>query len=162
MFASRQKQATARIGSDLSFADLRNAPAVLIGAYSNKWTMRMSDELRFFFDSADGVKKVRDRASRDRAWAIPKLGPDGHTPEDYAVVSRLLDSRTGESLVTAAGLTQYGTRAAGEFLTSETRMREALAGAPRDWTTRNMQVVLHTVITGNVPGPPKVVAVHFW
>jgi len=55
-----------------------------------------------------------------------------------------------------------GTQQAGEFLTSEVRLREALANAPSDWQKKNFQAVLHTSIIGQSPGPPKVVTVHFW
>lgn len=162
MLASRHKPAVLRLESGLTFGDLRSGPAVLIGGYTNTWTMQMGHELRYFFEAGDGARKIRDRASAARVWAPGELGPDGKPSDDYAIVARVLNSKTGELLITAAGVTQYGTGAAGEFLTSEVWMREAFKGAPRDWSARNIEVLLHTLVTGNVPGPPTVVAVHYW
>lgn len=162
MLASRRKPAILRLESGISFGDLRSGPAVLIGAFSNAWTMQMGHELRYFFEAADGTRRIRDRTSAGRVWAPSKIGADGKPSDDYAIVARVLDSRTGELLITIAGVTQYGTGAAGEFLTSEVRMREAFKDAPKDWRTRNVEVVLHTIVTGNVPGPPTAVAVHVW
>ena len=45
-FGRREKPAQVRIGTDTSFTDLRNSPAVLIGAFTNQWTM-LTDDLRF-------------------------------------------------------------------------------------------------------------------
>jgi hypothetical protein len=65
-------------------------------------------------------------------------------------------------VVVAAGLTGYGTQAAGEFLTNESYMEEAVRGAPAGWERKNLQLVIATeVIKGN-SGPPHVVNRHFW
>jgi len=162
LFARKDKPAQIRFGNDISFSDLRNSPAVLIGAYSNRWTLQMTDRLRFVFVLVDGVKAVEDRSVKGRRWALPNIAPDGKTPEDYAIVSRVFDSQTGELLISAAGITQYGTRAAGEFLTSEALMAAAVAQASPDWYNRNFQAVLRTRIVGETPGQPEVVATHYW
>ncbi len=90
------------------------------------------------------------------------LKPDGRTTEDYAIVSRVFDSNTGELLIAAAGITQYGTRAAGEFLTSGPLMAALAANAPGDWPKKNLQVLLRTKIVGDTPGPPSIVKSYFW
>src|SRR5262249_55600802 len=77
----------------------------------------MQDSLRFVFEQKDGTRRIRDRAG-DRTWQLPNLAPDGKTPEDYAIVSRVVSAGTGQALISAAGITQYGTRSAGEFLTT--------------------------------------------
>ena len=161
LFAARGKAVEIRYANDLSFSDLRGAPSVLIGAFSNLWTLEMTGQSRFVFEQEDGLRRIRDRAG-DRTWQLDHQDPDGKTPEDYAVVSRLFDSATGQILISAAGITQYGTRAAGEFLTDASRLTEALAKAPPDWERRNMQVLLHTAVYKGTPAPPKVVVAHFW
>jgi hypothetical protein len=88
--------------------------------------------------------------------------PSGRTNEDYAIVARVFHSRTGELLITAAGITQYGTRSAGEFLVDPKLMERALREAEPDWPEKSIQVVLHSQVIGQVPGPPEVVAVHVW
>lgn len=161
LFAVKGKPVEIRYANDLSFSDLRSSPSVLIGAFSNLWTLEMTGQLRFVFEQQDGVRRIRDR-SRDQTWQLRQLAPDGKTPEDYAIVSRLFDSATGQLLISAAGITQYGTRAAGEFLTSEARMREAVAKAPAAWPGRNLQVLLHTAVYKGTPAPPRVIATQVW
>ena len=77
-------------------------------------------------------------------------------------MSRVFDSKTGELLIAAAGITQYGTRAAGEFLTSPHLMTVLAGKAPSDWPKKNLQVLLWTKIVDETPGPPSIVATYFW
>ncbi len=44
--------------SDASFAQLREGPVVLIGAFDNAWTMRITQNLRFGFDYAGGATEA--------------------------------------------------------------------------------------------------------
>src|SRR5215469_4402511 len=54
-------------------------------------------------------------------------------PEEYAIVRRIFDAPTEKTVVSIAGMTFNGTTAAGEFLTNEKYMREALGNAPAKW-----------------------------
>jgi hypothetical protein len=82
------KPSQIRIGNGSSFDELRSSPAVLIGAYSNRWTMEMTSDLRFVFEEKDGVLWIHDRASADKKWFC-RLGlhrevessPDYWTPK---------------------------------------------------------------------------------
>jgi hypothetical protein len=158
LFSKKGKLYQMRYGADLTFGDLRYQPSILIGAFNNAWTLQTTNDLRFVFDKHP---TIRDR-SNNRIYRLPNLAPDGRTPEDYAIVSRVFDSKTGELLITAAGITQYGTRAAGEFLTSPHLMTVLAAKAPSDWPTKNLQVLLWTKIVDDTPGPPSIVATDFW
>ncbi len=161
LFARKQKTVEIRYANDISFSDLRTSPAVLIGAFSNLWTLEMTGQLRLVFEQEKGIRRIRDRVQH-RTWQLDRLASDGKTPEDYAVVSRLFDSAAGQFLISAAGITQYGTRAAGEFLVDSSRIREAVAGTQQDWQRRNLQVLLHTTIYKGTPASPRIVAVHVW
>ena len=156
------KKTQLRTGSDVSFTDLKSSPAVLIGAYSNRWTMQMTRDLQYSFTSVDDRKVVSDRTSPERFWAPSSMSPDGKVPEDYAIVSRIFHSESGEVLILAAGITQFGTQAAAEFLTDPRLLEQALRKAPPNWQRMNMQAVLKTKILGSAPGPAEVVATHFW
>jgi hypothetical protein len=147
-----------RIGNEVSFADLRSSPAVLIGAYSNRWTMQSNTAYRFGF----GPHSVVDRSQPGREWRLKEVRSDYWSPEDYAIVSRVLHSYSGETVITAAGTTNFGTRAAAEFLTNPSYLNQALAQAPPGWPQRNLQLVLHCQVIGPTPGPPRVVASHYW
>ena len=157
------KQAQFRTGYDVSFADLKSYPVVLIGAYSNRWTMQLTRDLRYRFELLGKDRKVvSDRSTPGRFWAPPTMPPDGKVAEDFAIVSRISHSESGQALILAAGITQFGSQAAGEFLTDARLLEQALRRAPADWPWMNMQAVLRTRILGSAPGPAEVIATYFW
>ena len=161
LLTARRHAFDLRFGSDLSFGDLRQGSAVLIGAFNNSWTLNMTDSLRFVFEGGDSPQMhVQDRLDRSRSW-WPKVS-DGKFSEDYAIISRILDSKTGSVLVTIAGLDHTGTRAAGEFVTNPQLIGEFVKHAPKDWSQKNLQIVLHTNVVNDIPGLPTVVAEHYW
>lgn len=158
LFARKGKLYQMRYGADLSFGDLRYQPSILIGAFNNDWTLQTTNELRFIFDKHP---IIRDR-SDNQLYAPADFKEDGRTTEDYAIISRVFDSKTGELLIAAAGITQYGTRAAGEFLTSADLMKTLAAKAPSDWPKKNLQILLRTKVVDDMPGPPSIVKAYFW
>jgi hypothetical protein len=149
---------------ETSLANLRGKPCVLVGAFNNEWNLDLTGELRFYFESeGDLANFVRDRQAPGKSdWKVVNTWPFPHPPTDYAIVSRVVNPTTEQTVVTIAGITGFGTQAAGEFLTSEAYLAEALKQAPRDWQKKNMQVVLSTRVMSGTPGPPQVLAVHFW
>ena len=161
LLTSRRHPYDLRFGSDLSFGDLREGSAVLIGAFNNNWTLNMTDSLRFVFEAGDTAEMhVQDRFDPKRSW-WPKFS-GAKFSEDYAIVSRVLDSKTGAVLVTIAGLDHTGTRAAGDFVTDPQLIADLIKQAPKDWTRKNVQIVLHTNVVNNIPSSPTVVAAYYW
>jgi hypothetical protein len=57
LFDHIDKPSQVRVGSNYSFEDLRNSPAVLVGAFNNRWTMQMTSNLRFAFVEENGDRK---------------------------------------------------------------------------------------------------------
>jgi hypothetical protein len=162
LFSARHRAYDLRFGSDLSFGDLRGASAVLIGAFNNSWTLNTTNNLRFVFDSGDSPQMhVQDRMDHSRSW-WPKFSSERKFTEDYAIISRVLDANTGSVLVTIAGLDQTGTRAAGEFVTNPQLLATLVKDAPKDWSKKNLQIVLHTNVVNGIPESPSVVAAHYW
>ncbi len=154
-----------RGGGSTSFADLRENPSVLIGAFTNDWTLRLTGQLRFTFAVLPDLDMhyVSDRLHpSNRAWQLSNVWPDWKMPLDYAIVSRVLDPTTGRVVVTAAGITDYGTAAAGEFLTNPEYLSQIVRQAPSDWQHKNMQVVLATKVIDGTAGPPQILATYFW
>jgi len=161
LLTSRHHPYDVRFGTDLSFGDLRNSSAVLIGAFNNSWTLNMTDNLRFVYESGDSPEMhVQDRFDTSRSWWPKFLGEKDS--DDYAIVSRILDSKTGSVLVIIAGLTHRGTQAAGDFTTNPELLAELIKQAPKDWGHKNLQIVLHTNVVNDIPGLPTVVASHYW
>ncbi|MEO8050992.1 MAG: hypothetical protein ABI833_11300 [Acidobacteriota bacterium] len=145
--------------------DLRDGPAVLIGAFNNSFTLRLTGALRFSFlrNPATMVNRIQDHNDpQNPKWSDDMAGPYQNLKQDYAIVSRVVDPTTGRVVVTASGLAKFGTEAAGEFLTSRSAMEEIGKGAPKDWDRKNMQIVIGTDTVGRSAGPPHVLATHFW
>ena len=162
LLTSRHHAYDLRFGSDLSFGDLREGSAVLIGAFNNSWTLNMTDNLRFVFEGGETAEmQVRDRFDASRSWR-PKISGNNRFSEDYAIISRLLDSKTGAVVVTIAGLDHTGTRAAGAFATSPELLASLMKDAPRDWNKKNLQILLHTNVVNDIPSTPTVVATYYW
>jgi hypothetical protein len=149
-----------RIDNTMSFADLRDTPAVLIGYASTKWA-EVSRNLRYFVDDNLDVSVITDYG-KPTQWSPHNYSKDWHTDEDYAIVARVHDPETHAVLVIATGCTQYGTQAAAELITRNDLLREALRGAPRDWQRKNLQIVVKVKVIGNSPASTKVVASQYW
>jgi hypothetical protein len=147
-----------RSGEDVAFGDLRQSPAILIGAFNNGWTLQMTGDLPFVFDSD---LTIMDRSDTSRRWR-PVYSSDSSVQLDYALVARLPHSKTGEPLIAIAGVTQCGTRAAAEFITSARTLKDLLKSAPKGWAAKNMEFVLQTKVVNDIPTNPTVVAIRYW
>lgn len=148
-----------------TFTDLRETPAVLIGAFDNQWTLHAVGQLRFTFvkDDATATDFVRDRQHpENNEWKLTGAWPYWDVKTDYAIVSRVLDTTTDRPVMIAAGITHYGTMAAGEFLTNPDYFGEAAAKLPRGWEKKNLQFVLRIPVINRVGGRPQVLAVQVW
>jgi hypothetical protein len=163
VFQQRGRPYQIRENNLTSFADLRASPAVLIGMFSNAWTLQLGSEFRFVPTiEGDGHHVgIVDRQHPENSWRLSRPWPSMNVSRDYALVSRVLDPATGTLLVTAAGITPFGTAAAGEFLTSPDDLERAL-GHVSDWSSRSLQIVLETQVIGGAAGAPHVVATHIW
>lgn len=147
-----------RSGSDLSFGDLRNRPSIMVGAFNNSWTLELTKDLPYSF--RNGLE-ILNRDHPDRSWSIV-MDSNHVTIDDYALITRLLISKTGGPVITVAGIGQYGTQAAAEFLVTPDKMRDLLKAAPRGWEKKNMQAVLRVKVTGYQPVAVDVVATTYW
>jgi hypothetical protein len=148
-----------------SFADLRDTPVVLIGAFDNPWTLRTADQLRFTFrkDSEQDTGMVYDsQHPENSAWKLTRYWPNWDVPVDYAIVTRMVDTTTDRPVIIAAGLTQYGTIGAGEFLSNQDYFSEAARRLPKDWQKKNLQIVLSVPVVNRIAGRPRILATHVW
>jgi len=149
--------------SDASYAQLREGPVVLIGAFDNIWTLRVTQKLRFGFESKDGVALIVDRKSpKQTTWATAWDLPYERLSRDYAIVARIHDNITGQPVIIAAGISEEGTEAAGEILYNPVYLQSLLAKAPQHWEQMNMEAVIETQVIEGHPGPPNVLAVETW
>ena len=82
--------------------------------------------------------------------------------QDFAIIGRLRNSKTGQFTVIVGGLTSRGTEAAAEFISNQSDIEKGLRDAPRDWQSKNLELVLEAKVTEGVSGPPQVVAAYYW
>jgi hypothetical protein len=158
------KETQLRIGSNYSFEDLRNSPAIVLGAFNNRWAMQLTSNLHFTFVEANGKQMIREQGQQGRNWEVKWTKHPGVwiAVEDYGLVTRLLDSKTGQFVVSVAGITAAGTQAASEFVSNSEDLEKGLRDAPPDWAQKNLQIVVHTTVTDSIPGPPEIVATYIW
>ncbi len=166
---ARNKQVLIRRGNSSSFSDLREGAAVLVGAFNNEWSLRLTRQLRYSLAlDADKhliyIKDAKNPDSRNWSWATnqprePVTGVNSPKMQDYALISRIRDAGTGHVVVVVGGLYTYGTLAAGEFLADPDLMRAVDRQIKLSGATQNLQIILETTVTDGIPGPPYVVAV---
>jgi hypothetical protein len=169
VLAARNRQVLIRRGNSSSFSDLREGAAVLVGAFNNEWSLRLTRQLRYSLamDAEKHLIYIRDAknpSSRSWSWGTDQprelaTGVNSPRIQDFALVSRIRDSETGHVVVVIGGLYTYGTQAAGEFLTDSRFMRELARSGRLNGSTGNLQIVLGTAVTDGTPGPPQVLAV---
>jgi hypothetical protein len=166
---ARDKQVLIRRGNASSFSDLREGAVVLIGAFNNEWSLRLTRQLRYSLDLDPErhliyIKDAKNPSARNWSWATnqprePLVGVNSPRMRDYALVSRIRDAGTGHVVVVIGGLYTYGTLAAGEFLTDPNLMQEVARAVNLRKTNQNLQIVLGTTVTDGIPGPPSVLMV---
>ena len=148
----------------VAFADLQASPAVLIG-FNNYWTTSLADRFRFTMERANGsdVVVLRDKKNPTRNdWSVNLSTPYNQPTTDYALIVRALNPQTGQMVIAAAGLSHFGTLAAGEFLTDPAQMKKLDAMAPRGWQQKNLEIVLSTEVIKGSPGSPRIIATDSW
>jgi hypothetical protein len=149
--------------SEATFTELREGPIVLIGAFDNIWTLRITRKLRFGFESRGGEALLVDRKNPQKAsWATAWDLPYAKLARDYAIVARIFDQTTGQPVIIAAGISEEGTEAAGEILYNPVYLDTLLAHLPAGWEDKNVEAVIATEIIQGHSGPPNILAVETW
>ena len=151
--------------SNTTLTDLRRSPSILIGAFDNSWTLRLTSPLRFHFANDPAMNKlwIEDRSDPGKHnWIMDRSQQQTGTYSDYAIVARFTDPNIEQLVVVGAGIGRGGTVAAGEFLVDANRMEEMLKQASGDWKRKNIEIVLETQVIGDRSGPPRISAVYVW
>lgn len=149
--------------SSTGFAQLREGPIVLIGAFDNPWTLRITQDLPIGFEVDDHVRKVVDRKSVPKGyWTLSWEVPNSKLARDYAVVARIRDKVTGQPVIVLAGILGEGTEAASEVVSNPVYLEAMLQKAPKNWDQLNLEAVIEANVIDGHPGPPTIVAVETW
>ena len=147
-----------RQGRDIAMGDLRGRPSIMVGGFNNPWTIELTRDLPFTFREGTRIQE-RDRPFR--TWIAPTTSRGANT-DDYALITRVLSSKTGGPSITVAGIGEYGTQAAAEFLADPEHMQTLLSDAPPGWEKKNMQAVLHVKVVDYQPVSVDVAATSYW
>jgi hypothetical protein len=153
------------ISRNVQFQDLKAGPAVIIGPLTPRWREILSADWRFSVerDPQVTVTWIQDREKPEsRAWSVEVNAAANSTSEAYALVTRVWNETLGQTVVSVAGLSPYGTTAAGEFLSDPGLLEGFAAHAPKGWDRRNIQLVIAAKRVGTSSGRPRAVASYFW
>jgi hypothetical protein len=150
-----------------TFSDFQQRPAVLIGAFNDQWTLELMSHMRYTFQHEGSLQWIVDRdhpAFRDWKNDLTQKDAQGNLAirQDYAIISRVANPRTGFITVTVAGLWGYGTLAAGRFLTDPKYLDELARQRGLRLDKGDMQIVIGTEVIQGRAGPPRVLAVTTW
>jgi hypothetical protein len=160
LFARIHKPSQPRFGSDFTYEDLRNSPAVLIGAFDNPWAVRIISDFPIVFREEGNEQWIEERAKPNQTW---RPGVDGRRgSKDFAIVARLQKSKTGQFMVVLGGVGMVGTEAAGRFVSRQGDLDAALRTAPAGWQAKNLEMVLESDVIDGSASTPRVVAVRTW
>jgi len=163
MLEAHGRQFRLKSQSDATFTDLQSGPAILVGLLNNNWTERLIPQLRFTVEQDSGKVIIRDRNNPSkRDWSVDYQTPYLDVTRDYALVLRMQDPKAEQMVIVAAGITIFGTSAAGDFLTNQSEMKKLAAIAPPGWERKNMEIVLSTDVIHGRSGPASIVAAQIW
>jgi hypothetical protein len=152
-----------------SLTDLRMQPVILIGAADNKWTLRLTQGLRYRIEvvrprgpNNDPIASIVDREQpANGSWKIDFSIPMSEWKKDYAIVARLDDTNTGVPVLIEAGLGNDGSLAASESITSGALMAR-VTNEPQCRGKSNFEAVVGTDIIDEKSGPPHVLRLNCW
>ncbi len=152
---------------EATFSDFQQRPAVLIGAYNDQWTLELMSRMRYTFQRNGRYQWIADRdrpSFQDWKNDLEQTDAQGNLAlkQDYAIISRVANPRTGFITVTVAGLWGYGTLAAGRFLTDPSYLQEFARRTGFKLDKTNIQIVIGTEVIQGKPGPPTVLAATSW
>jgi hypothetical protein len=150
---------------EVESTDLNQSNVIFVGGFNNPWSMSLNKGLRFSFTQVQtptqSLWMIQDRNSPNENWSITKAYPEQVTT-DYALVTRIIDRDNKRVVVSVGGLSQFGTQAAGEFLTDETALNTFARSAPKGWEKRNLQIVLGMGVDGRKIVNPRILATTIW
>jgi len=149
-----------KFGADVSFVDLRQSPAILLGGYTSRWTMELTKRLPFQL-TEEGSARIIDSSVANRSWQSDPLSSQPGPRTGYALITRLLRSDSGNLLLMASGIGAHDTQAAVEFLIHPEYFNQFARQEP-NWPHQNFQIVIRSSIHGHTPGSPTAITWHVW
>jgi hypothetical protein len=164
MFAEHGRTSKVQAQSRTTFGDLRGGPLVLLGAYNNYWTLKMTAPLRYHFtNNADMTTFwIEDRqAPQMKDWSSD-VTPGVRIVKDYALIARFVPSSTGQTIYVIAGLRHPSMEEGVKLLLSPQLLDQMMSLDAAGKRNKNVEMVIQTEVVDGVAGKPSVLAVHTW
>jgi len=149
--------------------DLQIQPVILVGAVDNKWTLQLTQALRYRIS----VTYPRGPAAPPTASIVDAEQPGGSSWKtdfsvplsawkyDYAIVAKENDPTIGVPVLMEAGLGNAGSLAASEMVTSG-NLAAVLKNNRSCREKSNFEVVIRTEVIDTSPGPPHPIRIACW
>jgi hypothetical protein len=167
-FVGRQGKAfELKSASSTTWEDLRRGPVIIVGGFDNHWALTEADmsAMRFHLvrDPNSNVLRIEDRKNPSmHNWSVSMAAPASERIEEYGIIARYIDPNSGQWTVLVAGLGKNAVSAAVELLLDPRDIEQLRKQAPADWTSKNIEAVISTLIGNGYHGPAKVQAVEVW
>jgi hypothetical protein len=156
---TQQKKAyQERFPNDVSFAELRETPSVLVGGFNNPMTLELTKHLPFVMR---GGNEIDDAQDPKRKWLL-NASTDSRDTADYAIITRLIQRNGDAPVIVVAGLGQYGTLAAADMICNPESIHRLTDQLPAAWSQKNLQAILRITVIDFKPTAPEVVAFKSW
>ncbi|HEV2646830.1 MAG TPA: hypothetical protein VGU46_10745 [Acidobacteriaceae bacterium] len=146
-----------RYGSDIAATDFRNSATVLIGGFSNVWSLQLMRGFPYVLEQGGIV----DGQTHKLVWR-QSVSEGGEKNEDYALISRIPSAATGNFTLIIAGINTFSNQGAADFISSPERLRALAHSLKPGWENRNLEIVLHVSVIQQVPVTSDVVAIRSW
>lgn len=152
-----------------SYADLQAQPVILTGAADNKWTLQLSQALRYRIqvdfplgpDKPPVTSIVDAEQPSQPAWKADFSVPLSSWKNDYGIVAKENEATIGVPVFIEAGLGNSGSLAASQSLTSGV-LKSTLDNDSSCKGKSNFEAVIGTAIVGSKPGPPQILRMTCW
>ncbi|MBB5060469.1 hypothetical protein HDF16_005205 [Granulicella aggregans] len=147
-----------RFPDDISFAELRSNPSVLVGGFNNPMTIELTKSLPFVMRSGS---EIIETEKPNRRWAL-HIHVGSHDTADYAIVTRLAGNSDEPPLMSVAGLGGFGTQGAAQLVADPSAVAALVSGLPKGWERKNLQIVIGLKISDYKIVSREVVATRVW
>jgi hypothetical protein len=152
-----------KLDPSVTLADMVNRPVILVGGPTNKWTVTLTDSLRYHVKRDTQHLYIEDTSQVASPPCIYETGgTDGAVINDCALIARFHSSLTGSTVMVIAGAGRNGTQAAGEWITQPSLDRTLSNLFPSGWKNKNIEIVLKTTVIGGKNSVPTVVRAFSW
>jgi len=147
-----------RYPDDISFAEVRSNPSILIGGFNNPMTLELTRNLPFIMRSGSEIDETQPP---NRRWTL-HVDQNSHDTADYAIVTRLIGNGEDQPLMSVAGLGSFGTLSAARLISDPKAIEAITSKLPKGWEKMSFQVVVGLKISDFKVTNTEILATRAW